>query len=101
MPVRIDPERTEIDALLAYADDLSGKRVLEVGAGKGRLTWRYADQVAHVIALEPNLERLAVAQQNLPDHLRDIVTLLPDGVEAYQLAEDAPPFDLAIMSWSL
>jgi cyclopropane fatty-acyl-phospholipid synthase-like methyltransferase len=101
MPYRIDPEGTEIAALLDYAGDLSGKRVLEVGSGRGRLTWRYADRAAHVTGLEPLADRAAAAQEATPPALREIVTFLPQSIEAYRRPPESPPFDLAIMSWSL
>lgn len=101
MPVRVDPEGTESDTLLAYTGSLTGKRVLEVGAGKGRLTWRYAEQAAHVTAIEPDLDKLAMAEDELPATLQDIVTLLPDSIEDYQPDSATPSFHVAIMSWSL
>ena len=38
MNITIDPERNEVDVLLDFAGNLEGKRVLEIGAGYGRLT---------------------------------------------------------------
>jgi hypothetical protein len=39
MTVRVDPEQNEIGALLDFVN-LDGRRVLEIGSGNGRLTWR-------------------------------------------------------------
>jgi len=33
--------------------DFSGKDVLEIGCGNGRVTWCYADSVASVLAVDP------------------------------------------------
>ena len=52
MTIRSDPENNEIRALGDLVD-FSGKHVLEIGCGDGRLTWRYAEAAAHVTAIEP------------------------------------------------
>jgi ubiquinone/menaquinone biosynthesis C-methylase UbiE len=98
MTVRIDPEGTEKKVLLDFAGDLTGKRVLEVGCGNGRLTWHYAHLPAHTIGLDPNPDRIAQARQGLPAHLHDRVEFHVSSLQEYQ-----PPhsFDLIIFSWSL
>lgn len=101
MPIRIDPEGVETAVLLEYMGDPSGRRVLEVGSGRGRLTWRYADRAAHVTGLEPLAERVADAQEATPAALREIVTFLPQSIETYRRNPASPPFDIAIMAWSL
>ncbi|HZY41350.1 MAG TPA: class I SAM-dependent methyltransferase, partial [Anaerolineae bacterium] len=58
--VRCDPEDTETAALLDFAD-FTGKRVLEIGCGDGRLTWRYAAGAAHVTAIDPDADDIAIA----------------------------------------
>jgi len=98
MPIQLDPENNEIAALRAIAGDLAGKRVLEIGSGDGRLTWRYADQAAHVIAVDPDADDIKTAVENRPLHLRDRVEFYAVGIEA--LAARGP-FDVAILSWSL
>lgn len=101
MAVQIDPEGFETHSLLEHIGSLAGKRVLEIGAGEGRLTWRYADRAAHVTALDPNADRIAVALQDLPETLHDRVTFLPVSLEAFELPPGSPGFDVAILSWSL
>ena len=62
MPILIDPERNETKALFDLYSDWAGKSVLEIGAGDGRLTWRYAEKAARVVALDlasPVLEAIA------------------------------------------
>ena len=98
MPIRIDPEDSETIALHNCAD-FAGKRVLEIGCGDGRLTWRYADRAAHVIAIDPDADEIAAAREDLPPHLHDRVEFQVNG-----LADFKPPhelFDIALLSWSL
>ena len=52
MTIRSDPEKNETRALLDLVD-FSGKQVLEIGCGDGRMTWRYAGAAAHVTCIEP------------------------------------------------
>jgi cyclopropane fatty-acyl-phospholipid synthase-like methyltransferase len=101
MSVRIDPEKTEISTLLELVGDFAGKRVLEIGSGDGRLTWRYADQAAHVTALEPDPSRVDKAKQETPASLQDRVTFLPMDIQTFEVFKGSPGFDVAIMSWSL
>jgi tRNA A58 N-methylase Trm61 len=101
MPVRIDPEESETGILFEFAGGFAGKRVLEIGAGDGRLTWRYAAQAAHVTALEPKADKIAAAQEEMPASLRDRVTFLPDDLETFDPGEGASGFDLVILSWVL
>lgn len=97
MPVQIDPENNEINALLDFAGSLAGKRVLEIGCGDGRLTWLYADRAARVVAIDPDEEEIAHAQEDRPHDLR--VEFRAIGIADYT-APDAV-FDTAILSWSL
>jgi predicted RNA methylase len=73
MPVRIDPEDAETKALLDFAGDFGGRRVLEIGCGDGRLTWRYADRAARVVAIDPDADEIAAALEDLPPRLLDHV----------------------------
>ncbi len=99
MPVRIDPEGHEIAALRALAGPLAGKRVLEIGCGDGRLTWRYAADAAGVLAIDPDRDAIAVAREDLPPSLVSRVELRATGIE--ELYARASSFDLAIFSWAL
>ena len=101
MTLREDVEKAEIEALLEYGGDLSGKRVLEIGSGKGRLTWRYARRTAHVTGLEPDESRIEIARAEVPDDLRGRVTFEPAAIADYRPPADFAGFDVAIMSWSL
>jgi ubiquinone/menaquinone biosynthesis C-methylase UbiE len=101
MTLSLDPERNEIDALLEITGALQGKRVLEIGAGAGRLTWRYVAMADQVLGIDPNPERVARAQEEMPPYLQSRVTFLESSVEDYQVIHQGAPFDLALMSWSL
>ena len=101
MTITIDPERNEIDALLEFAGDLAGKRVLEIGAGYGRLTWRYASLAGEVVGIDPKAERIASAHNDMPEELRGRVSMLETTLEDYQRDARAALFDVALLSWVL
>ncbi len=79
--------------------DFKGKDVLEIGCGNGRLTWRYADGVATVLALDPQEPAIKLAQEHTPEALRSWVTFQVADITTIDLSEDA--FDFALLSWSL
>ena len=101
MNIIIDPERNEINILLEFVGELAGKRVLEIGAGSGRLTWRYASNAGEVVGIDPNPERIARARNEMPKELRGRVSLLETTLEEYQHGGQAALFDVALMSWAL
>ena len=98
MAWRVDPEGLETEALAGLAP-VDGLRVLELGCGDGRLTFRYADSAASVLAVDPDAERIARAQAALGAELRPKVTFEVAGAAEV----DARPgsFELALYSWSL
>lgn len=100
MPIQLDPEAFELNALSEFADHLDGKRVLEVGCGKGRLTWRYADRPAHVIAIDPDSTRLKQAIADLPPRLSGKIEFHLNDIESFA-ASGPSPFDTVILAWSL
>jgi SAM-dependent methyltransferase len=100
MTVRADPEQNETKALLGFVD-LDGRRVLEIGSGDGRLTWRYADRAAHVTGVEPFAPAVARAAQNVPPELARRVVLRRAAFDEFAVQSAASSFDCAIFSWSL
>lgn len=96
-PIR-DPEGIETRHLLEIAD-LRGARVLEVGSGEGRLTWRYAAQAAQVVALDTDGAGLATARRARPADLARRVSFLRAAGEALPFRTQA--FDVVLLSWSL
>ena len=100
MGIRIDPESDETDALFDLVD-LDGREVLEIGCADGRLTWRYADRVAHVTAIEPFADSLARARRRLAEAPDDRIELRNVAFEDFAAASDADVFDVTLLSWSL
>ena len=98
MPVLSDPEDTETKALHDYAD-FNGKRVLEIGCGDGRLTWRYADRAASVVAIDPKPEDIEIATEECLADLRHKIEFRAIRLEELDIPEEK--FDLALLSWSL
>jgi 2-polyprenyl-3-methyl-5-hydroxy-6-metoxy-1,4-benzoquinol methylase len=99
MTVRIDPEGHETGALFELVD-LAGAHVLEIGAGDGRLTWRYAERAAHVTALEPYEGSVARAREELLDRALPI-EFRHEAFEDFAAGSDPDVFDVALLSWSL
>lgn len=100
MAIRVDPEGIETSNLHAMID-FSGKHVLEVGAGDGRLTYRYADQAASVTGIDPNRDEILLARKECPDHLNDRVEFLVRTIEEYEPYITTPFIDIIVFSWSL
>jgi ubiquinone/menaquinone biosynthesis C-methylase UbiE len=98
MPVFADPEDTETKALHDYAD-FNSQRVLEIGCGDGRLTWRYADRAAHIVAIDPKAEDIGIALEDCPADLHDKIEFRVARLEELEIP--AEKFDLALLSWSL
>ena len=98
MPVLLDPEDTETQALHEYTD-FRGKRVLEIGCGDGRLTWRYADRTTYILAVDPKAEDIESALEDCPEELRHKIEFRVARLE--ELDIPAEKFDLALLSWSL
>jgi 2-polyprenyl-3-methyl-5-hydroxy-6-metoxy-1,4-benzoquinol methylase len=102
MSVLLDPQETETAALLDFTGDLDNLRVLEIGCGEGRLTRRYAAQAAHVTAIDPSSEKIALAHANLPVDLRLRVEFSVSDLEQFDRSyKGKRRFDLAILAWSL
>jgi 2-polyprenyl-3-methyl-5-hydroxy-6-metoxy-1,4-benzoquinol methylase len=100
MTIRVDPENNEPRALFNQVD-FNGRRVLEIGCGDGRLTWRYAYKAAHVIAIDPFEGSIRRAKENTPDNLKSRVEFRHIGFEDFAAASASSAFDIAILSWSL
>jgi len=99
MPLTLDPENNESDALFSLPITWTGKSVLEIGSGDGRLTWRFADKAARVVALEPGVEKHATALTNRPPDFEH-VEFLNLGLDEFA-RQGKERFDLALLSWSL
>jgi ubiquinone/menaquinone biosynthesis C-methylase UbiE len=98
MRASIDPEGTEIEVINEMVD-FWGKNVLEVGCGDGRMTRRYADRAALVLALDPNAEKIERAIDSTPEALRSKVHFRVADIADAELAQQS--FHVAILSHSL
>ena len=96
----VDPEDTQTRALFEVAE-LDGRHVLEIGCGDGRFTWRYADKTAHVTAIDPDADQIALARQQLPSTLQDRVEFHDMPFEDFAPATPSSSFDTVILSWAL
>ncbi len=99
MPVILDPDHNETDALFDLLPDWVGKSVLEIGSGDGRLTWRYADKVARVIGLEPDVGKYTAGLENHSSGFEQ-VEFLNLGLDEF-VKQNKEKFDLALLSWSV
>jgi 16S rRNA A1518/A1519 N6-dimethyltransferase RsmA/KsgA/DIM1 with predicted DNA glycosylase/AP lyase activity len=89
-----DPELHEIDALAAVGASFLGRRILEIGAGSGRLTRRYAADAASVIAVDPDADSIADLRLELPS-----VDARAGAIEDLALPESST--DVVLFAWSL
>lgn len=94
-----DPERSELKFLNQFAGFTDTHRVLEVGCGDGRLTWRYAHKVSRVAGIEIKRDNLRIAILERPHDLEDRVVFA--NADSLDLPFAKETFDLAILSWSL
>jgi ubiquinone/menaquinone biosynthesis C-methylase UbiE len=93
----IDPE-AEMAALRTLGG-LDGARVLEIGCGDGRLTFRYAPAARSVLAIDPRAKAIAKARDILPVESAEGVRFEIGSA----LEFDQPPasFDVGLLSHSL
>jgi ubiquinone/menaquinone biosynthesis C-methylase UbiE len=97
MTVQTDPEAIETKYLRRFAD-FAGKRVLEVGCGDGRLTWRYADTARLVAGIDLEADELRLATIDRPSDLAETVFFAR--ADSVHLPLPTGTFDLAIFAWS-
>jgi ubiquinone/menaquinone biosynthesis C-methylase UbiE len=93
-----DPEGFERKKLLDFVD-FSDSRVLEIGCGEGRLTWKYAAASRATFGLDPDPDALRVARADSPADLHGRVHFAR--ASAYHLPFPKETFDSAILAWSL
>jgi ubiquinone/menaquinone biosynthesis C-methylase UbiE len=98
MTLRKDPEQNETKHIRKIAD-FTGKRVLEIGCGEGRLTWRYASASLSTVGLDPQKDSLRVATIDRPSDLANKVHFANAQAEHIPFRKET--FDIAILAWSL
>ncbi|MBM4422816.1 MAG: methyltransferase domain-containing protein [Chloroflexi bacterium] len=91
-----NPEQLEHDVLHALAD-FRGARVLEIGAGDGRMIRHYLRETALTVALDSDWDELIAARA---ESLKDTNARLAHG-QAERLPFSESSFDLAVFGWSL
>lgn len=93
------PSALELRTIRALAD-FSGRRVLEIGAGDGRLSWPFMPEAAQWVALDPDADEIAVARgEKERDREKGKVRLVIGDGRA--LSFPASHFDIAFFTWSL
>ena len=94
----LDPEGVETRVLHDLVD-FRGKDVLEIGCGDGRMTWRYADAAASVVAFDPDEPSIAAAREETPEPLKAKVAFRVAGMMDIDLADAT--YDVGLVSWSI
>jgi ubiquinone/menaquinone biosynthesis C-methylase UbiE len=98
MVLQKDPEGFEKKILQKYAEFVN-KRVLEVGCGEGRLTWKYAGASSLTVGFDPDHDALRVARADTPYDLQKQVHFA--NASANHIPFSKETFDIAILAWSL
>jgi len=98
MTIQKDSERNETKYLHKFAD-FAGKRVLEIGCGEGRLTWRYAKETRSTVGIDLDADALRVATIDRSSDLESKVYF--SRAMSEQLPFSKETFDIAILAWSL
>lgn len=93
-----DSEKNETKFLKRLVD-FTGKHVLEVGSGEGRLTWRYAGLARRITGIDPDRDALRVASYDMPPALRRATHFAC--ASSLHLPFSHETFDIALLSWSL
>jgi SAM-dependent methyltransferase len=94
----IDPSDIELSTLRVLGE-FAGRRVLEIGAGDGRLSWPLAADAALWLAVDNDHDELRVAAEDLRASPLEPVRLLETDGQALALGPEC--FDTALFTWSL
>src|SRR5262245_53104091 len=95
-----DPEQNETRTLHRLID-FADQRIIEIGCGNGRLTWRYARTAKQVVAIDPEMAALQSAEEGKADAKSAFSQVTFMQAQAESLPFPAESFDLAILAWSL
>ena len=98
MPLQRDTEGFEKKILQKYAEFVN-KRVLEVGCGEGRLTWKYAGASSLTVGFDPDHDALRIARADAPYDLQKHVHLAEANATHIPFSKET--FDIAVLAWSL
>ena len=94
MAIHEDPEQNEDRALARLIPSFAGLHVVEIGAGDGRITRKYAHAAKSVIAVDPNAGEIAVLRAALP-------AIDARAIGIGDLRMPAHSVDVVLFSWSL
>ena len=97
MAQAIDPEG-HIPAAMQAVAPIKGRVLLDVGAGAGDRTIQYAQQAAHVYALEPDPKATPILRACIESSGASNVTVVPAGADEIPLEDDS--LDLAYATWA-
>jgi ubiquinone/menaquinone biosynthesis C-methylase UbiE len=98
MALEKDPEGFERKSLHKFAE-FADQRVLEVGCGEGRLTWKYAGASKLTIGFDPDHDSLRIARADSPYALQKNVHFAEASASHIPFVNET--FDIAILAWSL
>jgi ubiquinone/menaquinone biosynthesis C-methylase UbiE len=98
MTLQRDPEGFEKKILQKYAEFVN-KRVLEVGCGEGRLTWKYAGASSLTVGFDPDQDALRIARADSPYNLREHIHFAQANANHIPFPKET--FDIAVLAWSL
>lgn len=107
MTLQKDPEGFEKKTLHKFVD-VENARVLEIGCGEGRLTWKYAAASSLTVGFDPDHSALRIARADLLTHLHGSAQDKSRGTHVHFTCASAKhipfpkeTFDIAILAWSL
>jgi ubiquinone/menaquinone biosynthesis C-methylase UbiE len=95
---QIDPEGIELRTVRNHTS-FKGKKVLEVGCGDGRLTFKYATQAKHVIAIDVETEDIERAKSKITPELSSKLEFHEGNGENLIFEDES--FDIVFFTYSL
>lgn len=98
MANELDPTGAEPRAILNAAN-LGSARILEIGSGDGRLTFRYAAQARSVVGVDLKETEMIQAVRTCPADLRSRVQFLRASATRLPFRNEA--FDIVLLASSL
>lgn len=94
-----DPEGFEKKTLHKFVD-FKNARILEIGCGEGRLTWKYAAVSSLTVGFDPDYDALRIARADAQDKSRSTHVHFANA-SASHIPFSKETFDIAILAWSL